>query len=449
MINRKYPGLGPAWFGMLLLIISLFLLACPGRKEVEKGKKEGHPVTWPIFRGDSRLTGTINNQKFLQGVKKREAGKLGRREDGKPGSQLPGISRQQTGTNENQHTRFAQHIGPPRRGAPGRRRLLWTFQTGSEIISSPVIGFGCVYIGSTDGKVYAINIKNGSKIWEFDSGDDIEASPLLLDTFVYIGNLSGVFFALDANTGKVYWKFETEGSIYGSANWVQKPDSREKLIFVGSHDNKMYCLDAASGKLVWAYETGNYINGTPAVDGENMVFGGCDALLHILSVVDGKKKGEVSVGSYIPGSPALVENRAYVGHYGNQMVCIDIKNKKILWKYGDEKHGDAFFSSPAVGKDHVAIGSRDGYLHCVNRETGEKVWMFRTRDEVDSSPVIAGDQVIVGSADGRLYVVNLKNGEEIWSYEIGAPIISCPAVAGGLIVIGAQDGRVYAFGEGS
>jgi hypothetical protein len=25
-------------------------------------------------------------------------------------------------TNENQHTRFAQHIGSPRRGAPGRRR---------------------------------------------------------------------------------------------------------------------------------------------------------------------------------------------------------------------------------------------------------------------------------------------------------------------------------------
>jgi len=411
MINRKYPGLGPAWFGMLLLIISLFLLACSGKKQVEKEKEEIQPASWPIFRGDSRLTGTVNNnQKLLRGV-------------------------QGGGFLEKSH--------------PGRRRLLWTFQTGAEIISSPVIGFGRVYIGSTDGKVYAINVKDGSKVWEFDTGDDIEAPPLLLDTFIYIGNLTGVFFALDAHTGKVNWEFETEGSIYGSANWIQKPGTREKLIFVGSHDNKMYCLDAASGKLGWTYETENYINGTPAVDNENIIFGGCDARLHILSVLDGKKKGEVPVGSYIPGSAALVENKAYVGHYGNQLVCADIKNKKISWKYGDEKHGNAFFSSPAVGKDHVIIGSRDGYLHCVNRETGEKVWMFRTRDEVDSSPVIAGDQVIVGSSDGRLYVVGLKTGEEIWSYEIGAPIISCPAVVGGLIVIGAEDGRVYAFGEGS
>jgi outer membrane protein assembly factor BamB len=428
MINRRYPGLRPARFG-LLLIISFFLLACPGKKEVEKKKKEVKPVSWPIFRGDSRLTGTINNKKFLQGGA-RKAQSAGRKANNTIGA--------------------VRQAPSAKRLPPGRRRqLLWTFQTGSEIISSPVIGFGRVYIGSTDGKVYAINLKDGGKIWEFDTGDDIEASPLLLDKTIYIGSLSGVFFALDAHTGMVYWKFETEGSIYGSANWVRKPDSQEKLIFVGSHDNKMYCLDAASGKLEWEYETSHYINGTPALDGENIVFGGCDEKLHILSVLDGKKKGEVRVGSYIPGSAALIENRAYVGHYGNQLVCIDVNNKKILWEYGDEKHGDAFFSSPAVEKDHVVIGSRDGYLHCVNRESGKKNWTFRTRDEVDSSPVIAGNQVIVGSSDGRLYMVNLKNGEKTWSYEIGAPVISCPAVAGGLIVIGAEDGRIYVFGEGS
>ncbi|UCH97824.1 MAG: hypothetical protein JSV88_13485, partial [Candidatus Aminicenantes bacterium] len=48
--------------------------------------------------------------------------KLGRWEDGKLRSELRSISRQQPETNENQHKRFAQHIGPPRRGAPGRRR---------------------------------------------------------------------------------------------------------------------------------------------------------------------------------------------------------------------------------------------------------------------------------------------------------------------------------------
>jgi len=141
-----------------------------------------------------------------------------------------------------------------------------------------------------------------------------------------------------------------------------------------------------------------------------------------------------------------LENRAYLGHYDNKLICIDTDEKKIIWEYTDKDHPDAFFSSPAVGKERVLIGSRDGYLHCVNKKSGEKIWAFQTRDDIDSSPVISGDKVVVASMDGRLYVVDLMDGKKIWSYEIGAAIFGCPAVAGGFIVIGADDGRVYAFG---
>jgi len=68
-----------------------------------------------------------NNKKFLQGELDQWIGRsvgqwvsstAGRRGNGA----LIMAPRQQPETNENQHKRFAQHIGPPRRGAPGRRR---------------------------------------------------------------------------------------------------------------------------------------------------------------------------------------------------------------------------------------------------------------------------------------------------------------------------------------
>ena len=124
-----------------------------------------------------------------------------------------------------------------------------------------------------------------------------------------------------------------------------------------------------------------------------------------------------------------------------------IEKQKIVWEYSVKDNGDAFFSSPAVGKDFVIIGSRDGYIHCVRKHNGSKVWLFQTGDEVDSSPVIAGDKVFFGSADGRLYGVRLKNGKQVWSYEIGAAIIGSPAVIQGSIIIGAEDGYIYAFGD--
>ena len=377
---------------IFLIIAVIFLFSCSNREEHDTTGTDVNDISWPIFRGEARLAGVAKTE------------------------------------------------------LPDKLDLLWSFKTDYEILSSPVIGFGKVYIGSNDGNVYSLNLQNGTKVWQYDTGDDVEAPPLLLDQTIYVGSLGGDFFALDAHTGKLLWKFEIGSEIMGSANWVNMPDGQENLVMVGSYDNKMYCFGAESGKLNWTYETGYYINGAPATDGKVVVFGGCDEILHIVSVYDGSKKGEVLAGSYIAGSAAIVANRAYLGHYGSKLVCIDLSDQEIVWEYENEKNGDAFFSSPAIGEDRVLIGSRDYFLHCVNRETGQMIWMFRTLDEVDSSPVIAGDKVVFGSADGRIYVLNLDDGKKVWSYEIGAAVSSCPAVAGGKIVVGAEDGRVYAFG---
>jgi len=216
---------------------------------------------------------------------------------------------------------------------------------------------------------------------------------------------------------------------------------------VCSYDFNIYCFDALSGEKQWNYETDNYINGAPATNGQVVVFGGCDELLHIVSVETGDKVGEVVAGSYIAGSAALVDDAAYLGHYDQSLLCIDVNKNEIVWEYDNDGTAGAFFSSPAVSKNNVVIGSRDKLVHCINRKNGEKKWTFQTRGDVDSSPVIAGDKVVAGSNDGRLYMIQLDNGQHVWSFEIGADIVGSPAVTDGYIFVGAQDGRIYAFGE--
>ena len=63
---------------------------------------------------------------------------------------------------------LVQHLPAP--GAqPGEK--LWEFQTGAEVYSSPAIGQdGTVYVGSGDGKVYALNGGTGARLWEFVRG---------------------------------------------------------------------------------------------------------------------------------------------------------------------------------------------------------------------------------------------------------------------------------------
>lgn len=330
---------------------------------------------------------------------------------------------------------------------PDNPKLLWTFKTQYEIKSSPVVGLKKVFIGSNDGYVYALDLESGSKIWAFNTEDDVEAAPLLVDSIVYVGSIGGFFYALKADDGQLLWQYETGGQIHGSANYMNLPEGDDILVMVGSYDNLMYGFDGLEGTLKWTYETDYYINGSPAVGAKLALFGGCDEIIHIISVRDGKKVGEVEAGAYIAGSAALYDDMAYIGHYGDKLIAIDVQAKKILWEYGEKKKGAAFFSSPAVNEAKVIIGSRDRLVHCVDRKSGRQIWTFRTRGDVDSSPVICHNKVVVGSNDGRIYILDIETGSMLWSYETGAAISGSPAVTAGKIIVGADDGVVYTFGE--
>lgn len=323
---------------------------------------------------------------------------------------------------------------------------VWTFKADSALSSSPVLSHDRVYIGSSEGTFYALSLEDGGEAWTATFDDSFEAAPLLVDDYVIIGGLSGTLYAMDRSNGRIRWRYEAENRIAGSANWAQLPNGK-KIVLAGSYDTRVHAVWLATGEKVWSYETGSYINGTPAVNGERVVVGGCDALVHVLNIDDGSLRMEIDVGSYIPGSAAVADGRAYVGHYGNQTVCVDINGGFVVWEYGDAKNGSPFFASPAVNENVVVVGSRDKAVHCIARQTGDKLWTARTRGDVDSSPVIAGNCVVTASGDGRVYLFDLATGADLWSYEIGAPIIACPAVLPDGFVIAADDGRVYRFAD--
>jgi outer membrane protein assembly factor BamB len=324
-----------------------------------------------------------------------------------------------------------------------RLELAWSFETGGAIISSPVVVEGIAYFGSTDGSVYAVDVASGEKLWSYVTFDIVDSPPLVHNGRVYVGSYDFFFYALDAASGELVWKYETDDKIVGGANWIRSPDGGTQIL-VGSYDNRLYCFDAESGEKLWEYETDNFINGTPAISNGRVVLGGCDTVLHVVSAVTGEPIDLVDLGpdSHVIGSAALSGDRAYLGHYGNAFVCIDLEVGEQVWSYPSRQQ---FYSSPAIGPDRVVFGGRDGAMHCVRRSDGEPLWSFATSRKIDSSPVICGDKVVFGSGDGRIYMLNLSDGEEVWKYDVGQQINSSPAVAEGLILIGANDGRLYAF----
>ena len=326
--------------------------------------------------------------------------------------------------------------------------IAWTFTSSGQITAEAAIVAGRVYVGTGKGTLHCLSAATGKQLWEFSTKDAITAAPAVAAGKVFLSSNDGKLYALDAATGAPAWQFTSEDKISAGAIVIKAPaDSATPgadWILLNGYDGTTRVLAAADGKLVWSYKTDDYINGSPAVvDGRYLVFGGCDAQLHVVHLKDGTLLHKIPTDAQIPASIGTFGTMAFCGNYANQTVAFDAIGGKVAWTYEDRAL--PFMSAPAVNDRLVLIGSRDKHLHAIDRATGKAAWKFKTGGRIEGSPIIFDDGVVFGSADGRLYAANLTDGTELWQLDLGEALIASPSFGGQQIVIGGDKGTVFAL----
>jgi len=321
--------------------------------------------------------------------------------------------------------------------------VAWTFECSGPVSAEAAIVDDRVFIGTDAGTFYSLALDSGRELWHLETGDAISSAPAVSGAFVYVTSNDGRLYALDAETGAEVWRFEIEDKISAGAVVIDSRTGEGEWVMVNGYDGITRVFDAVDGRIVWTYQTDDYINGAPAlVDDRYVVFGGCDAQLHVVNVADGSAVRTILTDAYIPASIATFGSMAYCSNYANQTVAFDIAGGTIAWVYEDRNL--LFGASPGVDEQHVYMGSRDRQLHAIDRETGKGAWKFQTGGRVESSPLVFSNGVVFGSADGRLYAADREDGGEIWRLDLGESLIASPAFGQGRIVVGGQNGTVFA-----
>jgi uncharacterized repeat protein (TIGR01451 family) len=75
------------------------------------------------------------------------------------------------------------------------------------VISSPAVANGIVYVGSTDGHMYAFNANTGAIRWSYTDEPGFVSSPAIANGVVYIESVDGTICTLNANTGAKLWSY--------------------------------------------------------------------------------------------------------------------------------------------------------------------------------------------------------------------------------------------------
>jgi outer membrane protein assembly factor BamB len=335
--------------------------------------------------------------------------------------------------------------------------VLWTFQTGNAIWSSPTVSEGVVYFGSDDHSLYAVDTATHQLRWKFDTGGVIRSRPAVVDSMVYVSSDDGMLHALEASSGTEKWNAaigsanERTGGKYdvgmGYDYQQSSPTIADGVVYVGSGAAEVDAFEAATGKQVWRFEAASRVRSTPAVSDGKVFVGDGSGLLHVLDAGSGTEVWNTQ-GCDVP-SPAVFNGLVYCGSRGSLEVrAWDIQTGKLRWQF---PVGHSWVdSSPRIVDGILYIGSSDAAaLFALDSQTGDLKWKFQMTGDSWCTPAISNGIAYIGGytagADNSFYAVNVSTGQQIWKLTIKNGVVSSPAVMDDVIYFGGMDGNLYAL----
>ncbi|MCK4266088.1 MAG: right-handed parallel beta-helix repeat-containing protein, partial [Thermoplasmata archaeon] len=243
-----------------------------------------------------------------------------------------------------------QHTGQSSYNTTHVRGLVsWNFTIGDFVRSSPSINpDGTIYIGSNDGKLYAL-YPNGTEKWNFSAGDNVASSPAIAsDGTIYFGCYPDKIYALNSN-GTEKWNYST-----GSGYMTSSPAiGLDGVIYIGSggggsSGNDLFAL-YPNGTKFWNFSTGGNIVSSPSIDSIGTIYvGSNDGYLYAL-YPNGTLKWKFHTGFGASGGPAIgTDGTIYVGT--NKLYAI-YPNGTLKWSFNLGSDRWVYDSSPAISAD--------------------------------------------------------------------------------------------------
>jgi outer membrane protein assembly factor BamB len=279
------------------------------------------------------------------------------------------------------------------------------------VSSSPAIGpDGTVYVGSADGRLYALNGDTGAVRWRYNADSFISSSPAIgEDGTVYVGSGDGKLHAVidNGSAGTARWVFNAGTAAEPTIIESSPAIAGDGTIYVGAYNRFLFAVHP-SGVERWRFATGGPIYASPAIGRDGTIYVGSALRVHAITPEGTPKWNEPFLtNGDLQSSPVLgADGTVYVASSDTFLYALRPTDGTELWR---TQFGTTTASTPAIRGDGVIIfGGDDNKVRAINLDTHTERWKFSgvqgDDDYIESSPVVASDGgIYVGSSDGFLY----------------------------------------------
>lgn len=348
-------------------------------------------------------------------------------------------------------TGMAACVPQPMAGGPGGSQQthagsdetrLWSYAAGGWVDTAPAVMDGAVYVGSADGRVYALNAADGSERWSYATGDAVKSTPSVSSGTVYVGSNDNHVYALDAESGDELWSHDT-------GTWAQySPQVANGLVYVSSlsdGDRKVHALDGMSGETVWVDASPHHLfdDFAPAVVGGRVYvprgnFGG----YHALDAATGETVWITDTPDRVESPPTVVDGVVYVTA-ANRAYALDESTGSVIWSHDTERFPARDF--PALVIEGVYYHLPDDRVHALDAQNGKEIWSYRASSPLSAAPVVSGGTFFAATEAGEVFALEAQTGAQLWTIPADGMGLQALTVAGGVLYLESDSGHLVAI----
>lgn len=181
----------------------------------------------------------------------------------------------------------------------------------------------------------------------------------------------------------------------------------------------LYAVDLTTGEILWQRAATGKASAPPLATDKYVYYITDSGDLRFFAF-DGEAVAAIQTAfrnSYNQGEQAAAsDDAAYFKSARRAFVRFDLSGENVRWK----KTFDGDLSNIVVGENRVFVGSGDGFLHALDKETGETIWKYETEGAPVSyeNSVLLDDRVVYYLSESAyktlLQAFDQKSGKLLW-----------------------------------
>jgi outer membrane protein assembly factor BamB len=281
-------------------------------------------------------------------------------------------------------------------------------------------GEGSVIVGDYTGTVYSLDRTEGTLNWKRDISADgrIIGGPTVSDGMVYVPSSDHKLYALSVEDGSQRWEFPTEGPLWSAPLVV------DDTIYLASMDHRIYALDK-NGRNLWTSERmSGAIADTPSMNSDQLLVGTFDKKLEAVRAADGKQTWEPFLAeNWVWGGPVIEADVAYFGDLSGNLYEVSTETGKSGLEGQTPRlslTGDRIVASPVIALDQLLVVTENGVIRSEDLETRDRLWETNLEGKLLTKPVVTEEFVLVALTDAEdgilIQALDRVNGTFRWPF---------------------------------